>query len=827
MTSYTIDWDGRRALLPPVGKAGSLVEVSSWHDAEDALNTFCRHALAGASKRKQRPVAAQVELIHRPDNDYNPSAVSVAMPSFFGGDQAARHMGYLGDYYLRRVGMSLLPDLAAFARRHGNGGTTPIVCTAVVLDTNELALDLPNGDVLGKAIEAFLVADAPQYVPAIRPPWGRRPGRLIPNGDHRHTQTVAETTQALAWVGCFATPHRPVANLSIALTHQRPGRPRSLRLREATTGRGVGTVVMDYLFLDDERDRPDVLPLLAEAGIPVAQPIPLGDTTDRVPFADSAPNMWTYWFPEGLDLRPRDPQTTNSWMSLAHYNPTTKVLWVEDSRLVDPAQVYAARVGLKVARVGLPTVPWALQREIPYYELKDQALRSASRETVFEVHLLASVRDLVPTDLFSANTITWTTSPTQPPHNEPDELFRRHERYAQHRERLFVQHELSDVIDSCRLCGAPGMRFSTPICASPLTYCYACLHHAAGGTGNDRKKAAKALRLLGDLEFENTPMLEGQLDTLHVNPDLPATATLIDQLLLTRFAIARNQFPWTLLLEAAGFAEDGLRMSRGTLIRARDGHLCHSLREKAVCDFLHQSEVHHEREPLYPLDPDLNPAGRRRADWLLSDGTMVELWGLPKEPVYAAKMEAKRQLAERHGLRLIEITDAELPRLPEVFAAWIPVDAATVDGRTRWTWSPTRPDQAAPRPLESRKKAAGDNRGRNDFNTSGRRERLERARRAVQLQRDGRSRNEIATTLGVTPALVKQLLRDGKFYADPTSNPARAGMAAAAAAAREMRLTREQFQLRRKLSGPKAQEAWRDADVLHDMQDKPADYKGQ
>jgi hypothetical protein len=69
---------------------------------------------------------------------------------------------------------------------------------------------------------------------------------------------------------------------------------------------------------------------------------------------------------------------------------------------------------------------------------------------------------------------------------------------------------------------------------------------------------------------------------------------------------------------------------------------------KAVDDFFHQYGVDHAREPLYPFDIQLNPNIRRRADWLLSDGTFVEMWGMPNDAAYATKMREKTELAARH-----------------------------------------------------------------------------------------------------------------------------------------------------------------------------------
>jgi hypothetical protein len=500
---------------------------------------------------------------------------------------------------------------------------------------------------------------------------------------------------------------------------------------------------MGYLFLEDERDRPDVLARLADVGIPVTQPVTdpflVGD--DEWP-SSAVPNMWTYWFVEGLDFRPRDPSTPRTRTSVAHYNPTTKKLWVEDSRLAAPACIYAARVGVEVTEVGLPRTPWTLEAEVPFYELKDPSRRLRKRfEVSLDVELLDTVRDLLPGDLLPPSRVTWVSVPTAVPYDpESDELFIRHERYVRERRVLFGAHQLSSTVAACRLCGRPALEFTAAISLESLSFCHECLDNAATGVAvrvrergaRDRKSAALALRLLGEHEFGGAPMLEPQLDTLHIDPGSPVAAREIDRLLLLRFAIARRQYPWTHLLEEAGFNEDGLRSSRGTLVRARDGHRCLSLMEKTVCDFLHLNDIKHQREPHYPVDPELNAHGLRRADWLLDDGTLVEFWGLPKQTDYAAKMREKRKLAVRHGLALVEIVASDLRSLPEVFAPWMPASGA---GPTAWSWSPV----GTPEPPKVRPATPSGN----EFNSALRQDRLERCRQAVKLQAEGLSRKAI------------------------------------------------------------------------------------
>ena len=92
--------------------------------------------------------------------------------------------------------------------------------------------------------------------------------------------------------------------------------------------------------------------------------------------------------------------------------------------------------------------------------------------------------------------------------------------------------------------------------------------------------------------------------------------------------------------------------------------------------------------------------------------------------------------------------------------------------------------------------------------------RLDRAREALGLQGQGRSRAEIGQRMSLSEATVKMLLRDAKFYIDPASDPARRRLACAAAAARRDGATRAKFQCDQGLSKPKSTEAWKDADVL-------------
>lgn len=125
---------------------------------------------------------------------------------------------------------------------------------------------------------------------------------------------------------------------------------------------------------------------------------------------------------------------------------------------------------------------------------------------------------------------------------------------------------------------------------------------------------------------------------------------------------------WLGVLQAVGIVGSAWRPSKGTWCRAEDGHRCRSLLEKSIDDWFHRHGVVHEPEPLWPRHETLNPSGRKRADWRLVDGTFVGCAGLLTDRDYARKIEAKRLLAECHGIPLIVVGSSDVTRLEIPFA---------------------------------------------------------------------------------------------------------------------------------------------------------------
>ena len=124
---------------------------------------------------------------------------------------------------------------------------------------------------------------------------------------------------------------------------------------------------------------------------------------------------------------------------------------------------------------------------------------------------------------------------------------------------------------------------------------------------------------------------------------------------------------WLQALVLAGILEDGAQQtSRGVRCIAIDGHVCNSLSEKTVDDWLYSHEISHEKEPLYPYHFRLNPY-ELRADWKV-ENVLIEYAGLMNEPDYAAKIRAKQEIAGEFGLVLIILQPGDILNLDQRLA---------------------------------------------------------------------------------------------------------------------------------------------------------------
>lgn len=118
---------------------------------------------------------------------------------------------------------------------------------------------------------------------------------------------------------------------------------------------------------------------------------------------------------------------------------------------------------------------------------------------------------------------------------------------------------------------------------------------------------------------------------------------------------------WNRAIELAGFQPNC--SSLGFAVRAKDSHVCRSLPEKIIDDWLTDRGIDHEKEVLYP-------ASNLRADWKVGD-TIIEYLGISLNYQhsininYRRSLESKRKICDDHNLTLIEIYPEDLNSLHE------------------------------------------------------------------------------------------------------------------------------------------------------------------
>ncbi len=130
---------------------------------------------------------------------------------------------------------------------------------------------------------------------------------------------------------------------------------------------------------------------------------------------------------------------------------------------------------------------------------------------------------------------------------------------------------------------------------------------------------------------------------------------------------------WLAALIDAGVLEDGTRKtSRGIQTLAKDRHVCLSLGEKTIDDFLFDRGIPHEKEPRYPI-------GNFRADFLVN-GIFIEYFGLAGNPDYDAKIKKKMKICLDFGISLISIYPSDLISDKKLQKKLAPILTKTANG---------------------------------------------------------------------------------------------------------------------------------------------------
>ncbi|MFD3698052.1 hypothetical protein ACFWUZ_18190 [Streptomyces sp. NPDC058646] len=110
--SIAPDQESGLTLIPPSKRHAFALGVSvRGGAAEKAFHAFVQHEVAsgglargGGTPGQDAVLPVKVQLVPRPDNDYNPNAVSVAAPPEHGGTDHERHLGYMYDRNLVSLG---------------------------------------------------------------------------------------------------------------------------------------------------------------------------------------------------------------------------------------------------------------------------------------------------------------------------------------------------------------------------------------------------------------------------------------------------------------------------------------------------------------------------------------------------------------------------------------------------------------------------------------------------------------------------------------------------------------------------------------------------
>jgi hypothetical protein len=217
---------------------------------------------------------------------------------------------------------------------------------------------------------------------------------------------------------------------------------------------------------------------------------------------------------------------------------------------------------------------------------------------------------------------------------------------------------------NCPLCGQRFLENSLPVPLVKLLggvehidFCSPCLKilYNEGLDTITRKKAISYIQGLANI-LQRVPNYDfgkraGDLIDLDTSQRLELLKVLKKKPSIKR--VKELFSSWLNALVEAGILEDGVRRtSRGTQCLAKDGHVCLSLGEKTIDDFLYNHNIPHDKESAYP-------ESNYRTDFTVGSA-FIEYFGLTGDPEYDLKMKEKKKICRKHGIRLISIYPEDL-----------------------------------------------------------------------------------------------------------------------------------------------------------------------
>ncbi|MGV9206034.1 MAG: hypothetical protein ACOC44_18660 [Promethearchaeia archaeon] len=217
---------------------------------------------------------------------------------------------------------------------------------------------------------------------------------------------------------------------------------------------------------------------------------------------------------------------------------------------------------------------------------------------------------------------------------------------------------------TCTICTHEFLENSFPhslvkrIGINNMNFCPQCLRKSIFNKGENKNKE-EIKEYLNDLtnKIEKIPS-QSYVDEISYNLSDFSSSKSKEILILLKNkpsieSIKKKFGSWLQALIEAGILEDETRETgRGIQCLAKDGHLCFSLGEKTIDDFLFDNKIEHSKEPYYP-------ESNYRADFKVDD-CFIEYFGLYGIPDYDKKIKIKRNIAKQNNIDLIEIYPKDL-----------------------------------------------------------------------------------------------------------------------------------------------------------------------
>jgi hypothetical protein len=236
-------------------------------------------------------------------------------------------------------------------------------------------------------------------------------------------------------------------------------------------------------------------------------------------------------------------------------------------------------------------------------------------------------------------------------------------------------YQLEPIELTCAGCGKKFLKSSIFIRTAVkvemnIQFCYSCYVGILYEGGVDRKQLVpekdSMLRCLFELCQETSFIPTKGIMTNFPLPSYPTEK----QILIGRMLLKMPPFEtyvsafgsWLASLLEAKVINKYLETQRGIQCLAEDEHICLSLGEKIIDDWLYKHSIQHEKEVLYLQDAELNPQKKLRADWRVGN-VFIEYAGMMEDGNYYAKMQRKQRLAEKLKFTLIILEPEDITSL--------------------------------------------------------------------------------------------------------------------------------------------------------------------